>query len=126
MVAFYTIVEPAAHLGWSSSRAVALAVSLAVSLAVALAVALGVLALALLVGFVAREATAANPLMPLRIFRSRNVYGANVIQALTVAGMFGMFFLGVLYLQEVLGYDALATGLAFLPTTLVMGTLSVR
>ena len=67
-----------------------------------------------------------NPLVPLRIFRSRNVAGANLIQALTVAGMFGMFFLGVLYLQEVLGYDALETGLAFLPTTLVMGTLSVR
>ena len=64
--------------------------------------------------------------MPLRIFRSRNVSGANAIQALTVAGMFGMFFLGVLYLQGVLGYDALETGLAFLPTTLVMGTLSVR
>ena len=52
--------------------------------------------------------------------------GANVVQALTVAGMFAMFFLGVLYLQEVLGYDALQTGLAFLPTTIVMGTLSVR
>jgi fucose permease len=58
--------------------------------------------------------------------RSRNVAGANMIQALTVAGMFGMFFLGVLYLERVLGYDALETGLAFLPTTVVMGTLSVR
>jgi MFS family permease len=75
---------------------------------------------------VVREATARTPLMPLRIFRSRNVSGANIIQALTVAGMFGMFFLGVLYLQRVLGYDALKTGLAFLPTTIVMGTLSVR
>ena len=56
-----------------------------------------------------------NPLIPLRIFRSRNVSGANVIQALTVAGMFGMFFLGSLYLQRVLGYDALEIGLAFLP-----------
>jgi fucose permease len=64
--------------------------------------------------------------MPLRIFRSRNVSGANLVQALTVAGMFGMFFLGVLYVQTVLGYDALRTGLAFLPTSLVMGTLSVR
>ena len=80
----------------------------------------------LLAAFIVREATVANPLVPLRIFRSRNVSGANGIQALTVAGMFGLFFLGVLYLQEVLGYDALETGLAFLPTTLVMGTLSVR
>ena len=51
--------------------------------------------------------------------------GANLIQAITVAGMFGLFFLGALYLQRVLGYDALQTGLAFLPATIVMGTLSI-
>ena len=73
-----------------------------------------------------REATARTPLIPLRIFRSRNVSGANLIQALLVAGMFSVFFLGTLYLREVLGYDALEIGLAFLPTTLVMGTLSLR
>ena len=70
---------------------------------------------ALLAAFVVREATPRNPLMPLRIFRSRNVSGANLIQALMVAGMFGMFFLGALYLQRVLGYGALEIGLAFLP-----------
>src|SRR5215212_7258510 len=63
--------------------------------------------------------------MPLRLFRSRNVAGANAVQALFVAGMFGMFFLGALYLQRVLGYDALEVGLAFLPVTLVIGTLSL-
>ena len=110
MLGVYTIVEPAASLGWGDGQTLGLSA----------------LSLALLIAFIVREATAANPLIPLRIFRSRNVSGANVIQALTVAGMFGMFFLGVLYLQEVLGYDALETGLAFLPTTLVMGTLSVR
>jgi EmrB/QacA subfamily drug resistance transporter len=88
--------------------------------------ALGAGSLALLAAFVAREATARNPLMPLRIFRSRNVTGANLIQVLSVAGMFGLFFMGALYLQRVLHYDALETGLAFLPVTLVMGTLSVR
>jgi MFS family permease len=62
----------------------------------------------------------------LRIFRSRNVTGANIVQVLGVAGMFGMFFLGALYLQRILGYDALQTGLAFLPVTILMGTLSVR
>ena len=76
--------------------------------------------------FVVREATARNPLIPLRIFRSRNVSGANAIQALIVAGMFGMFFLGALYLQRVLGYSPLKIGLAFLPATLIMGTLSLR
>ena len=53
--------------------------------------------------------------MPLRLFRSRNVAGANVVMALLVVGMFGMFFLGALYLQRILGYDALEVGLAFLP-----------
>ena len=53
-----------------------------------------------------------KPLLPLRVFRSRNVSGANVVQVLMVAGMFGMFFLGTLYMQQVLGYDALQIGLA--------------
>ena len=110
MLGVYTIVEPAAAYGWGAAQTLAL----------------GAAALVLLAAFVVREATARNPLVPLRIFRSRNVTGANIIQALTVAGMFGMFFLGVLYLQRVLGYDALETGLAFLPTTIMMGTLSVR
>ena len=63
--------------------------------------------------------------MPLRIFRSRNVSGANVVQMLMVAGMFGMFFLGTLYLQDVLGYDALEIGLAFLPVAVLIGALSL-
>ena len=86
---------------------------------------LGAVSLALLGLFVRRQATISNPLMPLRLFRSRNVAGANLLQALLVAGMFGMFFLGALYLQGVLGYSALEVGLAFLPTTVVMGTLSL-
>jgi EmrB/QacA subfamily drug resistance transporter len=110
MLGVYTIVKPAADYGWGAARTLVFA---AVSLA-------------LLGAFIAREATARNPLMPLRIFRSRNVSGANTIQALMVAGMFGMFFLGALYLQRVLGYDALQIGLAFLPATLIMGTLSLR
>jgi EmrB/QacA subfamily drug resistance transporter len=84
-----------------------------------------VIAAALLVAFVRRQGKIANPLMPLRLFRSRNVVGANSVQALLVAGMFGMFFLGALYLQRVLGYSALEVGLAFLPTTVVMGGLSL-
>jgi len=84
-----------------------------------------VLAAALLVVFVRRQATVANPLMPLRLFSSRNVVGANTVQALLVAGMFGMFFLGALYLQRVLHYSSLEVGLAFLPTTIVMGGLSL-
>src|SRR4051812_7037564 len=109
MLLVYTIVKPAAEDGWGAGRTLAY----------------GAVALALLGAFVVREATARTPLMPLRIFRSRNVAGANLIQALTVAGMFGMFFMGALYLQRVLGYDPLEIGLAFLPTTIVMGGLSL-
>jgi len=64
--------------------------------------------------------------MPLRILSISNIAGANLIQILSVAGMFGMFFLGSLYLRLVLGYSPLRIGLAFLPVTITMGTLSVR
>jgi MFS family permease len=60
------------------------------------------------------------------MFRSRNVSGANVIQAVSVAGMFALFFLGSLYLQRVEHYTPLQIGLAFLPATLVMGTMSIK
>jgi EmrB/QacA subfamily drug resistance transporter len=110
MLGVFTIVKPAADYGWGSGRTLLF----------------GAGSLLLLAAFIAREATAAKPLIPLRIFRSRNVTGANLIQMLLVAGMFGMFFLGSLYLQRVRGYDALQIGLAFLPTTLVMGVLSLR
>ncbi len=83
-------------------------------------------AVVLLAAFIAREATASSPLVPLRVFRSRDVSGANLIQAMSVAGMFGVFFLGALYLRRVLHYDALEIGLAFVPTTVIMGTLSLR
>jgi Methyltransferase domain len=64
--------------------------------------------------------------MPLRLFRSRNVAGANLVQALLVVGMFGMFFLGALYMQRILRYDALQVGLAYLPLTAVMAAMSFR
>jgi EmrB/QacA subfamily drug resistance transporter len=110
MLTVYTIVKPAAEDGWGSPGAIGL----------------GAVSLALLAAFIAREATARTPLVPLRIFRSRNVSGANAIQALLVAGMFGTFFLGSLYMEQVLGYDPLEIGLAFLPATVIMGVLSLR
>ena len=64
---------------------------------------LGAVSLALVGAFVRRETTAKDPLVPLRIFRSRNVSGANVVQTFMIAGIFGMFFLGVLYMQRLLG-----------------------
>jgi EmrB/QacA subfamily drug resistance transporter len=110
MLGVYTIVSPAAEKGWGASETLLL----------------GAGSLALLAMFIAREATAETPLIPLRIFRSRNVTGANLVQILTVAGMFGMFFMGSLYLQLVQGYDALQIGLAFLPICIIMGTLTGR
>jgi EmrB/QacA subfamily drug resistance transporter len=108
MLGVYTIVGTVDH-GWGSAHTLGF----------------GAAAVALLAGFVARQATASRPLVPLRIFRSRNVSGANVVQALMVAGLFGMFFMGTLYLQRVLGYDAVQTGAAFLPVSVGIGVLSL-
>ncbi len=81
---------------------------------------------ALLVAFVGRQTRIPEPLLPLRVFASRIVSVANVVQGLLVVGMFGSFFLGALYLQDVRGYGPLQIGLAFLPSTLVMGVMSLR
>jgi EmrB/QacA subfamily drug resistance transporter len=108
MLLVYTILEVSDY-GWGSAHTLGL----------------GAASLVLLVAFVLRESRATTPLIPLRIFRSRNVSGANVVQVLMVAGMYGMFFLGALYMQRVLGYGALEVGLAFLPVALLIGTLSL-
>jgi EmrB/QacA subfamily drug resistance transporter len=110
MLGVYTIVKPAADLGWSATRTLVFAAGSVV----------------LLTAFVIRQATARNPLMRLGIFRSRNLVGANLIQICGGAGMFSMFFLGALYLQRVEHYDALRIGLAFLPVAVIMGAISVR
>jgi len=88
---------------------------------------LGLLAgsLALLAAFVVRQARAAEPLLPLHIFRSRNISGATLIMLLMVAGLFGYQFCSALYFQNVLGYDALKTGLAFLPAPVTIAVVSL-
>jgi EmrB/QacA subfamily drug resistance transporter len=109
MLGVYTILGVSEH-GWGSTQTLGL----------------GAVSIALQAAFLIRQGRIENPLMPLRLFRSRNVAGANLVQALLVAGMFAMFFLGALYMQRILGYDALEVGLAFLPATLAMGTMSLR
>jgi EmrB/QacA subfamily drug resistance transporter len=109
MLGVYTILQVHEQ-GWGSARTLIL----------------GAVAIGLVAAFVVRQARIANPLMPLRLFRSRAVTGANLIQALLVMGMFAMFFLGALYMQQILGYDALEVGLAYLPATIVMGAMSLR
>jgi EmrB/QacA subfamily drug resistance transporter len=88
---------------------------------------LGILAVAaaLLGAFVAIESHVEAPLMPLGLFRRRNVAIANLAGVLWAAAMFAWFFLAALYLQLVLGYTPLQVGLAFLPGNLVMGALSI-
>ncbi len=108
MLGVYTLLE-AGEQGWGSLQTLGL----------------GGVSIALVAAFFARQARIANPLMPLRLFRSRNVAGANLVMGLLVVGFFGMFFLGALYMQEILGYDPLEVGLAFLPSCIVMGALSI-
>ena len=108
MLLVYTIVKTSDY-GWGSARTLGFGAAAAV----------------LLAGFFVRQATAAKPLVPLRLFRSRNVSGANLTQALMVSALFGMFFLGSLYMEQVLRYDPLQIGLAFLPVAVVIGALSI-
>ncbi|MEV0888768.1 MFS transporter [Streptomyces microflavus] len=108
MLGIYTVVGVETY-GWVSAHTLGL----------------GALALALLAGFVLRQATAPTPLMPLRILRSRNVSGANVVQMLMVAALFSFQIIVALYLQKVLGYGAAATGLAMLPAAVVIGAVTL-
>ncbi|MGW6203517.1 DHA2 family efflux MFS transporter permease subunit [Streptomyces sp. NPDC055089] len=108
MLGIYSVVEVESY-GWLSAHTLGL----------------GALASALLAAFVVRQATAAAPLLPLRILRSRSVAGANLVQILMVAALFSFQILVALYLQRVLGYGATATGLAMLPAAAVIGAVSL-
>jgi EmrB/QacA subfamily drug resistance transporter len=77
-------------------------------------------AAALAAAFVLRERTASDPLVPAGIFRHSNIGPANLVRASAGIGLFGMTFLGVLYLQHVLGYSALRAGVAFVPLNTVL------
>ncbi|HEV3479922.1 MAG TPA: DHA2 family efflux MFS transporter permease subunit [Gaiellaceae bacterium] len=108
MLAVYAIVN-GNEVGWTALRTLGL---------------LGVAA-ALFAMFLTIEARISSPLMPLGLFRLRNLAFANVVGVLWAAAMFAWFFLSALYLQLVLGYSPLEVGLAFLPGNLIMGALSV-
>jgi EmrB/QacA subfamily drug resistance transporter len=108
MLATYAIVNGNQE-GWTSAQTLGLLAAAAVLLAV----------------FLAIEARVSAPLMPLRLFRLRNVASANAIGVLWAAAMFAWFFLAALYLQLVLGYSPLEVGLGFLPSTLIMGAFSL-
>jgi EmrB/QacA subfamily drug resistance transporter len=108
MIAVYAIVN-GNEVGWITVQTLGL---------------LGVAA-ALFATFLAIEATNSSPLMPLGLFRLRNLTFSSIVGVLWAASMFAWFFLSALYLQLVLGYSPLEVGLAFLPGNLIMGALSV-
>jgi EmrB/QacA subfamily drug resistance transporter len=108
MLAVYAVVN-GNEVGWVTARTLGL-----------LAVAGG-----LLVTFLVIESRVESPLMPLRLFRLRNIAVSNVVGVLWAGSMFAWFFLSALYMQLVLGYSPLEVGLAFLPANLIMGALSI-
>jgi EmrB/QacA subfamily drug resistance transporter len=81
--------------------------------------------LALALTFLVVESRVANPIMPLRVLRLRILMGSSLVRGLLVTGMFSAFFLGALYLERVLGYDAINTGLAFMPLTVAIAVMSM-
>jgi EmrB/QacA subfamily drug resistance transporter len=108
MLGVYTIVGTSRY-GWGSARTLGLAA----------------VAVVLLAAFLVRQAVAARPLLPPRIFRSRNLSGANLIQVLMVSALFGFQILIALYMQNVLEYGAARTGLAMLPAAAAIGATSL-
>ena len=108
MLAVFAIVN-GNEAGWASGRTIGLLAAAAALLAV----------------FLAIESRVRSPLMPLRLFRLRNVATANIVGVLWAAAMFAWFFLSALYLQSVLGYSPLQVGLAFLPANLIMAAFSL-
>ena len=104
MLTVYTIVKTSDY-GWGSSKTLIL----------------GAVSAVLFAAFFARQAKASSPLLPLRILRSRNVSWANIIQVLMLGGMFGFQFLGALYMQRVLGFNPVETGLGIWPVALFIG-----
>jgi hypothetical protein len=107
MLGVYAVVK-ASDYGWGSAHTLIAAA----------------IAIALLVAFVAVEGRIAKPIMPLRILRVRGLLSSGVVRGFLFMGMYGCFFLGALYLQHVLHYDALKTGFAFLPLTVIVAIFS--
>lgn len=108
MLAVYAVVN-GNEAGWSSAQSLGL---------------IGAAVLLMLL-FLLIESRVAAPLMPLALFRLRNVATANAVGVLWAAAMFAWFFVSALYMQLVLGYDALQVGLAFLPANLIMAAFSL-
>ena len=108
MLAVYAIVN-GNEAGWQSAETLGLLLT----------------ALLLLVGFILIEKKVSAPLVPLALFRQRNLSTSNVVGVLWAAAMFAWFFISALYMQLVLGFSALQVGLAFLPANVIMAIFSL-
>ena len=108
MLAVYAIIN-GNETGWGSGQTIGLLAG----------------AVALLAAFLVIEARISSPLMPLGLFRNRNVSSANIVGVLMAAGLFAYFFFSALYLQLVLEYTPLEVGLAYLPGTIIWGAASL-
>jgi EmrB/QacA subfamily drug resistance transporter len=108
MAAIYAIVQASSH-GWGSNTVLGF----------------GAVAAALMAAFITVESRIENPIMPLRILRVGGLVSSSVVRGFLVTGMYSTFFLGTLYLEHVLHYGALQTGLAFLPWTITVAALSL-
>jgi EmrB/QacA subfamily drug resistance transporter len=104
----FAIVEAPDH-GWASTHTLGF----------------GAAGVALLGAFLALEARLTNPILPMRLLRLRSLSGSSIVRAMLGVGMYGSFFLGSLYLEQVQGFGSVRTGVAFLPWTLVVAALSV-
>ncbi len=108
MLAIYAIVTSTQY-GWASRHTVGF----------------GLAAVIVLAGFFFLETHIPSPMVPFRVLRSRGLGSSSLARGLMVVGMYGTFFLGVLFMQHVLGFGAIATGLAFLPQTLTVALISM-
>jgi EmrB/QacA subfamily drug resistance transporter len=109
MTLVYGLVK-APHYGWGSSHTVAFMVA----------------SILLLGGFIFNEYKARYPLMPLHIFKIRNLSGSNLVMFCMAAGLFAVFFFTTLYLQLVLGYTPVKTGLSFLVVPIVIAIVATN
>jgi EmrB/QacA subfamily drug resistance transporter len=108
IIAVYAIVNGNQN-GWTSATTLGLLGTSVVVLAV----------------FIGIESRVRSPLVPLGLFKHRNITVSNIVGVLWAAAMFAWFFLSALYLQLVLGYSPLEVGLSFLPANLIMGAFSI-
>jgi len=107
MLAVYAIVSSTEY-GWSSTHTLVF----------------GGAAVVVLAAFLLLESRLSHPMMPLGVMKAPGLLTSSLVRGLMVVGMYSTFFIGVLYFQHVLGYDPIATGLAFLPQTLMVAVMS--